>query len=76
MIELFKDFFRHFDLIVFKESDIIQFNEMVFETNEFGRFKLKEGGYNFTNDTVGMLEKTVKLTTTFQSKLTTIYRAI
>lgn len=45
MIELFKDFFLHFDLIGFKESDSIQFNEKVFETNEFVRFKLKESGY-------------------------------
>ncbi|MFT7334890.1 MAG: hypothetical protein ACI9M1_000785 [Porticoccaceae bacterium] len=41
MIELFKDFFLHFDLIGFKQSDSTQFNAMVFETTEFGRFKLK-----------------------------------
>lgn len=40
MIELFKDFFHHFDLIGFTESEIIQLNEMVFETNEFVRFKV------------------------------------
>lgn len=57
MIELFKDFFLHFDLIGFKESDIIQYNEMVFETNEFVRFKLEKGGYNSISAMVGMVKK-------------------
>ncbi len=54
MIELIKDSFLHFDLLGFKESDIIQINEMLFETNEFGKFRLKEGGYGFLSDKMGM----------------------
>ena len=54
MIELIKDCFLHFDLLGFKESDIIQINEMLFETNEFGKFRLKEGGYGFLSDKMGM----------------------
>jgi hypothetical protein len=54
MIELIKDSFLHFDLLGFKESDIVQFNEMLFETNEFGRFRIKEGCYEFLSNKMGM----------------------
>lgn len=61
MIELIKECFIHFDLLGFKESDIIQINEMVFETNEFGRFKSKVGGYEFLSDKMGIYSDIDKL---------------